>query len=282
VGTGFRDNSEYYKNVILSDYPDSEFAKLISNPEYVTEKNKSVEEERQAYEETYKKYTRRQYNDVLLTCNTVIRDEPNNGFLPKYYLIKAMTIGAQKQPDAYENLLREIISKFRGTEEADKAAELLGEFNEVKAKLAREKNKDAEPMAEANEDEDKADVNTSMYKEDDGSEHFFALIFPKAEDSSTELKETIADFNTASFRNDNLRITNSFIDREHQIVIVRSFSDKAAAMNYYNAFIVNTDILQEINDKNYPSFVITTKNFTTLFRNKNTDVYQAFFETKYL
>jgi tetratricopeptide (TPR) repeat protein len=285
VGTGFRDNSEYYKNVILADYPDSEFAKLITDPDYITEKNRNVEEERKEYEATYKKYSRRQYNDVMLTANTVIRDEPNNNYLSKYYLIKALTIGAQKQPEAYENLLREIISKFRGTEEADKAAELLGELNELKSQMARDEKKnnpDEEPTADTEPSDDDTPVNTSMYESKDDSEHFFALIFPKAEASSTDLKETIADFNTASFRNDNLRITNSFIDRDHQIIIVRSFEDKTAAMNYYNTFLVNNSTLAEINEKGYQTFVITTKNFTTLFRNKNADVYQAFFEENYL
>ncbi|MFT5903429.1 MAG: tetratricopeptide (TPR) repeat protein [Flammeovirgaceae bacterium] len=283
VGTGYRDNSEYYKNVILADYPDSEFAKLITDPDYITEKNRNVEEERKAYEATYKNYSRRQYNDVMLTCNTVIRDEPNNNYLSKYYLIKALTIGAQKQPEAYENLLREIISKFRGTEEADKAAELLGQLNELKAKIARDEKKDNPDSNLADDDNaPAAPVNTAMYIAKDDSEHFFALIFPKAEASSTDLKESIADFNTASFRNDNLRITNSFIDRDHQIIIVRSFKDKAEAMNYFNTFAVNKTALEEINQKGYQTFVITTKNFTTLFRNKNAAVYQAFFEENYL
>ncbi|MEM9050508.1 MAG: tetratricopeptide repeat protein [Bacteroidota bacterium] len=288
VGTGFRDNSLYYENVILADYPDSEFAKLITDPDYITEKNRNVEEERKAYESTYKKYSRRQYTDVLLACNTVIRDEPNNNYLSKYYLIKALTIGAQKQPEAYETILREIIAKFRGTEEADKAAELLGQLNELKAKIARDEKKATgqdsdDDMAPSSVPDDAATaVNTSMYKVKNDSEHFFALIFPKAEDSSTEIKETIADFNTQSFRNDNLRITNSFIDRDHQIIIVRSFDNKEAAMNYFNTFSVNQSALKELNEKNYQTFVITTKNFTTLFRNKNADVYQTFFEQNYL
>jgi hypothetical protein len=211
----------------------------------------------------------------------VIRDEPSNGYLPKYYLIKAMAIGAQKQAEAYESVLRETISKFRGTEEADKAAELLGELNEAKSRLAREENKDAPPQPDA-DDKPKDAPNTSMYKESDDSEHFFALIFPKAEANSTELKETIADFNTESFRDANLRITNSFIDREHQIIIVRSFANKEEAMNYYLAFSVNESNLKDLNEQGYPKFVITTKNFTTLFRNKNPEVYQAFFEEQYL
>jgi hypothetical protein len=63
---------------------------------------------------------------------------------------------------------------------------------------------------------------------------------------------------------------------------VRSFSDKAKAMNYFTTFQVNDTVLKEINEQGYQTFVITTKNFTTLFRNKNADVYQAFFEQNYL
>jgi len=284
VGTGFKDNSEYYKSVILADYPDSEFAKLILNPDYASDKNERYEAEKAAYEATYKQYSRRQYSDVIIACNSVIQDEPNNNFIAKYYLVKALTIGARRQADSYENLLREIIAKFPGTQEADKAAELLGELNKAKSQLARNKAGDqqsgqtdvAEPKP------DNADVNTSMFKEDDGSEHFFALVFPKTEGNSSDLKATISDFNSEYFRNDKLRITNSFIDKDHQIIIVRSFDSKAQAMDYYSTFMLNSDFLSEINEKDYEKFVITTKNFTVLFRNKNTDVYQVFFTNNYL
>ncbi len=288
VGTGFKDNSDYYKNVILADYPDSEFAKLILDPTYVTAKNQRYEEEKEKYEQTYKKFNRRQYSDVLVTCNNIINEEPDNNFLAKYYLIKALTIGAQRSADAYEDILREIIAKFRGTPEADKAAELLGELNSAKARLARgetPQDDDDAPADPAGDDPAAgaapSDVDFSMFKEDDDSEHFFALVFAKTEDDATSLKNTISDFNTEYFRSENLRITNSFIDKDHQIIIVRSFANKEEALRYYNSFYTDSGLLKEINRKNHDKFVITTKNFTVLFRNKNTDVYKAFFDAKY-
>lgn len=284
VGTGFRDNSEYYKSVILADYPDSEFAKLILDPDYVTSLSKRYEEEKLEYEATYKKFSRRQYSDVLIACNTVIRDEPQNNFIAKYYLVKALTVGARKDAGAYEDILREIIAKFPGTVEAEKAAELLGELNKAKSQLARNSAKD--DVADSNLPDvpkvDDSDVNTSMFKTDDDSEHFFALVFPKTDGNANDLKATISDFNSEYFRNDKLRITNSFIDKDHQIIIVRSFGEKSIAQDYYNTFVTNSDFLGDINDKDYQKFVITTKNFTVLFRNKNTDVYQVFFNNNYL
>lgn len=288
IGTGFKDNSAYYKDVIISDYPDSEFAKLILNPEYITSKSQKYEAEKSIYEETYKKYNRRQYTDVLIVCNTVIQEEPDNNFLSKYYLVKALTVGERKDAGSYENLLREIIAKFKGTPEAEKASELLGELNKVKSELARnQKNEDSDDTSDQTSDADAGDEAieeaTAMFNYETESEHFFALIFPKADGDATTLKETISDFNTAFFRNANLRSTNSFIDRDHQIIIIRSFSNASAAMDYYNTFMINDEVLAEINAvQSYQKFVISTKNFTVLFRNKNAEVYQQFFQSKYL
>lgn len=290
VGTGFKDNSDYYKDVILSDYPDSEFAKLILDPDFITSANQRYEAEKAIYEDTYKKYNRRQYTEVLVTCNTVIEEEPNNNFLSKYYLIKALTVGARKDADSYETLLREIIIKFKGTPEAEKASELLGELNKLKSELARIAKKAEQETEDEPEEEngsETADTATeeamAMFTHEAATEHFFALIFPKADGDANTLKGTIGNFNTEYFRNEKLRITNSFIDRDHQIVIIRSFPSQAAAMDYYNTFMVNDGVLKEVNAvQSYQKFVISTKNFTVLFRNKNADVYQQFFKTKYL
>jgi tetratricopeptide (TPR) repeat protein len=290
VGTGFRDNSDYYKDVILSDYPDSEYAKLILDPDYVTDRNKNFMAEKIAYEETYKKFSRRQYTDVLLTCNSVIQDEPNNNFLSKYYLIKALSVSAKNDADAFESILREIVAKFPDTEEGAKAAELLGALNEAKAKMARDaKNDQVADKTTASADSSSTPnaaaapaANTSMFAMDANAEHFFALIFPKEGVAATTLKENISDFNGQKFAGDNLRITNSFIDKDRQIIIVRSFGDKAKAMAYYNSFFTDQGFLKDINDNSYQRFIITTKNFTVLFRNKNPEDYGVFFEQNYL
>lgn len=281
VGTGLRDNSEYWKSIILSDYPNSEFAKLILDPEYVSSKSQRYADEKTVYEETYKKYSRRQYSDALIACNTVIRDEPNNNFLAKYYLVKALANGARKDADAYEATLRELIAKFPDTEEGEKAAELLGELNAVRAKIARELNAPSSPAVETPKPEP-SPIASSEFKLENESEHFFSLVFPKTDGDATNIKETIAQFNSEFFKDAKLRITNSFIDKDKQIVIVRSFINKDLAIEYYTTFLANQTVLKDLNAKPYSKFVITTKNFTVLFRNKDTDGYLGFFQSAYL
>jgi tetratricopeptide (TPR) repeat protein len=285
VGTGFKDNSEYYKNVILMDYPDTEYARLILDPNFKSRREEMYQAEKAAYEEIYKKYNRRQYLEVLTACNNVINTQPDNNFLAKYYLVKAFAAGARQDADLYEETLRAVIAKFPNTEEQAKASELLGLLNEAKVKLNRQAKADqteTTPPADTGMTDTGMEADISMFNVDETSEHFFALVFPKEQDDANKIKEVIADFNTNFFKGSNLRITNSFIDKEHQIIIVRSFADKAAAMDYYTSFVINKTLLKELNEKNYTRFAITTKNFTVLFRNKNTDAYAVFFDNNYL
>ena len=277
LGTGRKDNSAYYKDLILEKYPDSEYAKLIGNPDYAKEIKEEREAEREAYEETYKKFTRRQYNDVLLTCNTVIEEQPENNFLPKYYLMKAKAVSATGQSKAYEEALQATASKFPDTPEGQYAQELLGEINQYKQEQRRKEQQ--EKNDEDTADNTGSDSNTYQYRP--GDDHFFAVVVPKDAADMNAFKTRLSDFNSDEFSDANLRITNSFIDRDHQIMIIRTFGGQDPAMAYYNSFAENEELTSELPRDEIVTFVISTKNFTSLFRNKDVAGYEQFFNDNY-
>lgn len=275
-GGGMRDNSEYYKDLILGDYPDSEYAKIIRNPNYYQEAAMRMSQDQTLYETAYNQYSRRQYSDALFTCNNVINEQPENQFLPKFYLVKALVIAQRKDVEPYKSTLREIITKFPGTDEAAKAEELLGIFGETVEK------KPEAVLEEKQEPIKEAPKTPSAYAYDEKSSHFFALVFPNKGVNANDLKNTISDFNSASFGSKDIKITNSFINSDNQILILRSFADAAEAMDYYNTFIKNKTKLTDVNAQGYDRFIISTKNFTTLFKQKEVQEYMIFFQENYL
>lgn len=273
-GSGRRDNSEYYKNVILDEYPDSKYAELIRNPNYAAEVSQQKLIDRELYESTYTQFRRRQYNDALYTCNTVIAEQPDNYLIPKFYLLKALVIAQKKDAGAYKATLQEIIQQFPGTEEAEKAKELLGAIGESVKEEAKPEPKKEESPAAAPE--------PSPYVYDGNASHFFALVFPNKGVDANMMKASISDFNQTYFRNKDIKITNSFINSENQILILRSFSDAAEALDYYNTFVKNNAQLKSVNENGFPTFVISTKNFTTLFKQKDVQQYMEFYSTEYM
>lgn len=275
-GSGKRDNSDYYKYAILDDYPDSEYAKLILNPNYGQEASKRLAEDQSLYESTYTQYRRRQYNDALYTCNSVINEQPDNYFMAKFYLLKVLVIAQKKDATSYKNTLHEIIELFPGTDEAEKAKELLGAIGEsLRAPVKEEKEEEEKP---AEEEEKKP----SPYVFDEKASHFFAVVFPSKGADANVLKSSIADFNSQFFRNNDIKVTNSFINADNQILILRSFSNVEEAMDYYNTFVKNNTVLKDINSAGHDRFVISTKNFTTLFKEKDVPVYLEFYDENYL
>lgn len=112
------------------------------------------------------------------------------------------------------------------------------------------------------------------------SKHFFVLIFPNSAGSVNQAKARISDLNIASFSTKGLDTKSSFIDENNQIITVRSFVNKADAMDYYITFDVNDNQVKKLKDFDY--FVITDKNFSSLFLEKDIPAYLEFFEKNYL
>jgi hypothetical protein len=108
------------------------------------------------------------------------------------------------------------------------------------------------------------------------------MLVPVGRGNVEELRATIADFNSEFFASNELRVTANLINRNFQIVLVKDFKRKDYSLDYYEVFTNNTDQLGSINTSGYSMFTITTENYIELFKNKEMDSYQRWFEKAYL
>jgi len=300
-----RATSGYYRENIIEECADTEFAALITNPEALKQNDEQREALVEAYKEVYRKFRRKRYNEVLVACLDIMNNDRSNELLPKYYFLRAMSIGGQKDKTNYIKALKEIIKEFPGTEEEVEAKRLLGIVNEgggfgmeeeeVEENVVEEKEEESgegkEESAEngtdnqggesqTNEAEEENKVSSNwVYKED--IDHFFLCILPNSGVDLNGIKRTLSDYHGSNFSDANLKITTSFLDQDHQIILIRKFNGKATSMNYYNAFSFNDGELTEINSKGYPFFVISSTNFATLFKEKDIEGYNKFFNEEY-
>ena len=75
---------------------------------------------------------------------------------------------------------------------------------------------------------------------------------------------------------------NNLINRNFQIVLVKDFKRQDSSLDYYEVFTNNTGQLAAINTSGYAMFTISTENYIELFKNKQMDSYQRWFEKVYL
>jgi tetratricopeptide (TPR) repeat protein len=261
-------SSAYFKDKILLEYPDSEFAELIRNPNYKKAEDVAIEQQMKDYEYTFELFSKKIYNEALVRSNAAISNQPDNPLLPKYYLIKSQVLIAIDDKEGYTNALTQLASKYSQTEEGTLAKELLDRM------IAYKPEQKTGPIAE---------ISNDQFSFSAKDEHYFILVYPNDEKLSKVLKTNVINFNDRYYRNESIKIAESFIDNDNQLMILRSFENSEKAVSFYKSFVTNTDVLSGVNKKpEFKKFVISTKNFAELFRNKNVIEYETFFDKNYL
>lgn len=260
------DEMKGYKNSILSNYPNSEYAKIIKDPNYKQKAELASSKDADDYKAAYTYFTQNNYDKAIELSNKVILDETENVYRCKYYYLKAVATGQKfANSDSLQPLelaLGDIVKSCKGDEVYEPAKALLDKLRNVQSTSDAQSGK-----------------STYVYSSE--ATHFFVLVFPNSKGSINKAKTKVSDFNKASFSTKTLSVKSSFVDQKTQVVVTRSFKDKEEAMDYYTAFKVNKKQVKDYN-KGFDFFIITETNFSSLYVEKDVPEYVTFFNKNYI
>ncbi|MCB9168842.1 MAG: tetratricopeptide repeat protein [Flavobacteriales bacterium] len=261
--------SKHYADIIMERWPDSEFARLVQDPDRLEEAEAHRQMEAAEYDQVYHRFKQHDLMGVITACNDVISNEPQNHLLPKYYMLKAMAVGGMHELTAFRTALNEVKDKFPGSDEAQAASDILAVLD----------NKDQASGTAS--DKAAGKDGASNYQLGQGP-HYIAIIYPSSAGPIEDAKTKISNFDQRYFAGKNILIENTILNDDSQVILLRLFADKAAAMAYYQQFLNDVGMLAGINDQGYPIFAISPDNYSQLYRNKDVAAYTAFFNANYL
>jgi len=265
-------SSEYWASQIVGNYPGSEWALLIENPDYLDAEEEEYEIERVEYEAFLSRYYNRDYQQTLLDINQVLLERPGNALECKYILLKTQCIGGltsytgDRTP--YYTALEGIIATCPETEQEEFAKALLRQLGVTLANSDTPEEQEKAPQS--------AFILTPLKK------HYFAVLVPVSDGKGDYVKAQISDFNKEYFNTQNLRVTSNLLNRTHQIVLIKTFPNHSKGMDFHSVFTGNRELLIEVNSAGYTMFLISSKNYIELFKNKDIEGYTDFFNEHYL
>lgn len=259
------DEMKSYKNNILTNYPNSEYAKIIKDPNYKQKAELASSKDAEDYKVAYTFFTKNNFDKAIEFSNKVIQTENDNIYRCKYYYLKAISTGKKfASADSLKPLelaLGDVVKNCEGEDVYEPSKALLDKLRNVQSISDAQSGK-----------------STYVYSSD--ATYFFVLVFPNKKGSINKAKTKVSDFNKASFSKKSLSVKSSFVDQETQVVVTRSFKGKEEAMDYYTAFKVNKKQVKDYN-KGFEFFIITDKNFSSLYVEKNIQEYVDFFNKNY-
>jgi tetratricopeptide (TPR) repeat protein len=133
--------AETFRQRLLEKYPDSDFSKMLSDPEYY---NKKIEELRRAeklYELAFAAYKSEKYTDAISICDSSLAKYPKHELAPKFLLLKDYCVARTSDERSFKEELNKLIKLWPETAEAKRASEIIAYLNQEIPQLKVEEDK---------------------------------------------------------------------------------------------------------------------------------------------
>jgi hypothetical protein len=272
---GNSEKSEYYKNIILNNHGDTEYAEIIRNPNYLADKAKEKSELELFYEDTYRKYLNGEYASVITRKGQADVQFPQNHLTPKFELLKTLAIGRTQPLPVFEASLNEIVRNYPNDSIRDVAQEII---DYIGSQTELPVVGDA-PVSGP----DTSAANQRFYTYQPDTTHFVILIFQNIGGpiNPDRLKNRMSDFNSANFGARALTMQDFLFDHRNKIFVFKSFPNKNDAMQYADAVYDNDNIFGNVNHEEYKLYSISVNNLPELLTQKKTDDYENFYRNFY-
>jgi tetratricopeptide (TPR) repeat protein len=273
------EKANYYKNLILDGYPETEYAKIILNPDYYKDQQKKVAIQKVFYENTYRAYLNKQYDDVIERKSMADSLFPGSELAPKFELLKSLAIGKSKTIPEFEASLKTVVRLYPNDSVSVKAKEILALINPEmysrKDSVTKQPGTSTEVIAPP-----KAST-PFVFKAD--TIQYILLIYPNNNIIGTNaLKVALSNYNTKYYSIKNLQISNSFLGTENQFTMIRPFTNKEDALQYLDGLLSDPEALQEVDVNIIKPITITPDNLLLLMQSRDLSGYEQFYDTHYM
>lgn len=275
-----QEKADYYKNYLIDNYPESDYARLILNPNYYKDIQRKSEVLEVFYENTYRAFQRGQYDLVIERKNTADEMFPPNKLTPKFAMLKAMAIGRTRSINEFELALEDVIRTYPKDTVSVRAKQML---DVIKGGTISEAPRDTgQDAAKAALIEEKVAAGAVTFSFSPDQPQQFLVIYKAGSIEETVLKGKLESFNKRVFADKSLKVVNGSIDLNYKYIIVNTFGNKVDGMFYYSSVMAEPGLLSSYDPSEVQFYVISQENLGQLAQSRNFAAYSKFFQKNYL
>ena len=274
-------NADVYKKLIIREYPETDYAKILNDPDYYKELERAENELNFMYQVTYRYFLNDECDNVNSTFRYVDSAYPDSRLMPKFALLNTLCMGKQTDSLTFESYLKTYIEKYPKSEEAGYARDVIAALNR-KPHEVEEKTEEqilAEEQLAAQAAYDSLDV--SLYNYDADELHYYIVVVDKHKLEESRIRFGFIDFNDEYFDFMNFDVTTAKLSEDYGIVRVDKFKNARMAQNYIESVIVAGEVFDGVVSDSYRQYIISKSNYDKFLQDGNLDRYNKFFDMNY-
>ncbi|MBN1416318.1 MAG: tetratricopeptide repeat protein [Bacteroidales bacterium] len=254
-----------YQQKIVAEFPESAYAKILNNPNYLKEIESEEKKIIRQYEETYDLFKMGNYPAVITRASDAMESYPEDPLIPQFDYLRVLALGKTSDTKAFRSKLNDIVEKYPGTEVSDASQNILAYMNKEHPELLEEEEKI---------------IAEKLYEYIENTRHNVAFVTSK-KSNNNQLTFNIINFNLDNFDAENLRIETVEINAMQSLLLIKSFRSKTESVDYLNLIRSDEKVLRDYDDPSVQIMTISDENLRILLEDKSTDRYLKFYLEHY-
>lgn len=258
--------AETYRQRLLEKYPGTEYAMILSDPDYYEKKLADTKMAEQLYNQAYNEYRAENFTSAISITDEALIQYEKDILVPKFMLLKAYSVARIADERAFRDELTKLVKQWPATEEGKKAGEIIAFLNEKSPELKIE---------------EETVIAKELFIADSASSDIFVLIISDPGFSINLATFDVISYNIDNYTNFNYSTGETLVDNRYIMITVTGFRGFSEAMDYYKKFRSET-LIRNSSGKQMFTFVISPYNLEVLNKDKNPERYLLFFRENYL
>ena len=285
--------ANYYRDMVLRGFPDSDFANLIRDNEYYREliaRDQRIEDD---YQQVYNLYSSHRYRQVITLADQAEELYPANPKLNRFRFWRALATANTGDTPSATKQLQDIIQSAPENDSivpiAQNYLDMLNdsdsclsdasseEITDADQQRAKDKKAAIKPVIDKQASEEELPEEARIFRFRERQQYYIVIIVDDRHVQATELQYRLSDFNTQYYSNSGYKVNASLFTDTSQLITVHRFIDDQEALRYYQHLGSDESPLHQLNPNDYTFFFISTQNYATFYNRKNIPAYMAYF-----
>lgn len=252
--------AELYGSRLKNEYPETSFAKVLINPNYLRESSLAAEKQKELYAQAYAAF---QEEDMVRARNLLDQAQKlgDSYFTPNLDLLAILITGKTQDITAYQYQLEQFVKQNADSVTTAYAQDLLTASRNFQLQAEKEKG-----------------INYATYYDEPT---YFVISYETNDALSNKLTTIIDAFNKSYTASQGLNTSNIVFNDNLSLTLVSEFEGKKDAMRYFKEIGNFLAGQADLKNLKIDKFVATKDNFNTLYRTKGLDEYLRFFDQNY-
>ena len=283
-----QEKADYYKNLIVSKFPDTKYAKYLLNPNYFIELEAKTDSTNRLYQQAFLDFKEGDYAKAGNSADQIMSMKPDSLLIPKIKFIKVIADGTASTRDAFGKMLAEYVKTYPKAEPKPLAEQILKLIQDstlvdyqkmVASGYLSDKINNSELLPG---NQKSADEFGGKFSYDEDLLHYFVIAYPKsAKIDLNRLKFDLANYNIDHYTKIDFDIETQNLNNNSSLLIVRSLNDKEQGLIYFRSIIKKREVFAALKNIKYVNFIASSTNFREITADKDYAEYLKFFIKNY-